>query len=164
MPDKVATDASERWWRAIEADPSLWLQAEALLIAAQDWRALLKFLASIRLRHPVAGHARTRIVVDVEADDDNVLVRFIDFLSRGKQPNTGHRLLAQLAEPLRIRLTLTTNFDAPQEQAFHEARLPVDVFEVPNGVDLPSSTAVGRSNAIVKHGGRVKRSGRPLIG
>ncbi|MEY4550497.1 MAG: hypothetical protein RL685_6692, partial [Pseudomonadota bacterium] len=156
MPGSVETSASNDWWKAIEAEACPSPHADALLVAAQDWRALLKFLAAIRLRPACTEPSRLRTVVDLESADDNVLVSFIDFLSRGKRPNTGHRLLAQLAEPLRVRLTLTTNFDALQEQAFHECRLPVDVFEVPNGVELPSSIAVGRSNTIVKlHGGRV---------
>jgi hypothetical protein len=123
------------------------------LLACGDWRTRLQALARARIVH----EAGARQTIDLEDADASVIASFIDFLTRGKVANRGHRLLAQLAVPLRIQLALTTNFDTLHEQAFQAAHLPFDVIEVPSTGLLPSAIAVCRGETLVKlHGARVQ--------
>ena len=79
---------------------------------------------------------------------------FVHFTEE-KRPNTAHMLLAHLADVLRIKVILTTNFDSLIELAFQRFDMPVATFDVHYKAVLPDARLVRATRSIVKlHGGR----------
>ena len=112
-----------------------------------DWKATLTFLSRIR----VSADGSERIMM--ESPDNSIIDAFNTFITRGKKPNLGHKMLAQLSKPLRIRTLLTTNFDNLTETAFEELDQKLTVLAVSTKGDLPSENTVRAQDTLVKlHG------------
>lgn len=138
--------------------------------AMADWRSSLLFLSRLhkRIDSVSSGDANQgkqgratvpRIVsghlwILGERRADVIDTFFLSVIS-GKEPTLGHRMLARLADTLRVDTVLTTNFDELMERAFVEIGRPVTVFDVHKDARLPPFEDVRAGNALIKlHGGR----------
>lgn len=141
-----------------------------------DWRTCLHFLS--RLEYLGADDAgggaavgagqgnpepngqlgvsqREILVPCLRQPKDEVIDSLFLFLTKDAHPNIGHIMLAHLAEVLRIRTVLTTNFDSLTEEAFEKVGYPVTQFDVHRHAGLPDPALVLARPSIVKlHGGR----------
>lgn len=114
--------------------------------ALADWRSALLFLSRWQF-----GSAQPRPV----APDGSIVDSFFLHIVAGQEPSLGHRMLACLAEVLRFRILLTTNFDSLLERAFEVAGNPLAVFDVHLNAGMPAAANVLGQHSIVKlHGGR----------
>ena len=114
-----------------------------------DWRATLEFLSRV-----VVG---SNGVLRLESRDPSVIDNFNVHITRNKQCNLGHKMLAHLSRPLRIRTILTTNFDELIEDAYGQIALPLKTFEVSIKGALPHYRTVRMQNSLVKlHGGMLE--------
>jgi len=112
--------------------------------ALHDWRATLEFLAEVDI-HDDRLMLRKR--------DTAVIDGFNVHITRDKQHNLGHKMLAHLCRPMRIRVILTTNFDNLIEEAFRRICRPLAVLPVSTEGRLPSPHTVHAQDCIVKmHG------------
>lgn len=148
IPDEVIAAAikKERESSTSQRSPRLALLQEASGAIA-EWRSSLLFLS--RLRSSSSG--KTWLGVP----DDEVIDRFFRNSTTGRRAGLIHKMLTQLALPMRFQSLLTTNFDELTEEAFTEANEPLDVFEVPRGASLPSISFEQERRLLVKlHGGR----------
>ncbi len=119
----------------------------AAIGALSDWRETLRFLSRLR-RNPSHGF-RLGPPSDLVAD-----AAFSRLVSETK-PGLPHQMLVHLADGLRIRTILTTNFDALIEDAFESHEMPVSTFIVHRTAGLPPASLVEAQRAVVKlHGGR----------
>lgn len=111
-----------------------------------DWRSSLLFLSRLTFHDniPMCG-----------APDNQVIDSFFLHIVTTKKPNLGHKMLAFLAERLRIHVILTTNFDDLIEKAFDDADSPLTMFDVHLNAALPPARIVSSGNSLIKlHGGR----------
>jgi hypothetical protein len=112
-----------------------------------DWKATLTFLSRIRV---IMG-STSRILL--ETPDTSVIDAFNKFITGGRKPSFGHKILAQLSKPLRFRKILTTNFDNLTETAFKEIGIQLNVLPVTKRGGLQSSDTVNHTDTLVKlHG------------
>ncbi len=119
---------------------------EAAIRSLHDWRSTLEFLSRFTYEEGVFHLA--------EKPDQNIIDSFSLHITWRKKPALGHHVLAHLMRPLRIRKTLTTNFDTLIEQAYAQIKIPLRVLEVPKSSRLPSADTVRAQNALIKlHGG-----------
>jgi hypothetical protein len=126
-----------------EKDSALW-QA---LGATADWRLTLNLLS--RLRKDSSNRLGLR------DSDPTIIDSFFVNLTRGKLPNSAHLLLAHLADILRIKVILTTNFDDLIESAFSHFDMPITAFDVHYLAGLPDPRLVRAQRSVVKiNGGR----------
>jgi hypothetical protein len=129
--------------------PDSWEGLEERAIRAlHDWRAALHFLAELDAIS-VGGSMRPF----VGQHEPSVIDSFNTHITRGRKPNLAHSMLAHLAEPLRTRIVLTTNFDTLLEDAFAQIDQPLTVFAVGSHSDLPPANTIHAQNTLVKlHG------------
>lgn len=125
--------------------------------ASMDWREALELLSRARVdrgrRRKNESNPNPPCIL--EAPDFTVHDSYFQFLVRGKEPSLGHRMLAALADQLRIRLVLTTNFDDLIEQAFGRNGFRLAAYSVHRDASLPSPKLVLSHPSVVKlHGGR----------
>ncbi|MEM9644901.1 MAG: SIR2 family protein, partial [Planctomycetota bacterium] len=114
-----------------------------------DWRETLVFLASVKVCKGDDQRDRLRLGRRNPATID----AFNQFITRDKQPNLGHKMLAHLSGPLRIQTVLTTNFDTLTETAYRALGLPIRVLPVSTRGKLPEARIVAAGDSIVKlHG------------
>jgi hypothetical protein len=111
-----------------------------------DWRETLGFLASVQVL-PTGLHFGSQM--------NSVIDRFNAFITRDKQPNLGHKMLAHLSGPMRIHTILTTNFDTLIEDAFRSLNLKVRVLPVSSRGSLPEPQTVAAEFAVVKLHGEI---------
>lgn len=112
--------------------------------ALHDWRATLEFLAEVDIHDG-------RLILGER--DTSVIDSFNVHITRDKQHNLGHKMLAHLCRPMRIRVILTTNFDNLIEGAFRRICRPLAVLPVSTEGRLPSPHTVHAQDCIVKmHG------------
>lgn len=112
-----------------------------------DWKATLTFLSRIR----VIEGSTSRILL--ETPDTSVIDAFNKFITGGRKPSFGHKILAQLSKPLRFRKILTTNFDNLTETAFEEIGIHLTVLPVTKRGGLQTSDSVNHTDTLVKlHG------------
>lgn len=153
-----------------------WILQEAYGAMA-DWQTALDFLA--RLREPEEktdenDHARESTSEDEDGDGDEddveeetnqpklgaknewVIDALFQHVGAFKQPVLTHRMFSALSDTLRIRVTMTTNFDDLYEQAYEEQERTLKVFDVHQDAPLPSGHAVlaERRSLVKLHGGR----------
>jgi hypothetical protein len=125
--------------------------------AVADWRAMLDLLSRLSLqgdKDKKGSPIRTKTVV-LKNPDHSIIDSFFVNLTKGKQPNSSHLLLAHLADILRLKIILTTNFDNLIENAFQTFVNPVTVFDVHMDASLPDADFVRAQRSVVKmHGGR----------
>ena len=115
--------------------------------AVADWRAMLHLLSRTRL--DADGN------VTVKEPDPRIIDSFFINITEGKQPNTAHTLLAHLADVLRVKVILTTNFDTLLEAAFRRLEMPVATFDVHYEAGFPDGRFARAQRSIVKiNGGR----------
>jgi hypothetical protein len=119
------------------------------LSASVDWRYMLQYLS--RVEWDESGRSR----MERNAPDPTLVDAMLNRIIEGRQPNLAHYMLAHLADGLRIRTILTTNFDDLMEQAFAALRIPLQCFDVHLDAALPSPQIVMKTRSLVKlHGGR----------
>ncbi|MCE2752327.1 MAG: SIR2 family protein [Pirellula sp.] len=112
-----------------------------------DWKATLTFLSRIR----VIEGSTSRILL--ETPDTSVIDAFNKFITGGRKPSFGHKILAQLSKPLRFRKILTTNFDNLTETAFEEIGIHLTVLPVTKHGGLQRVDSVNHTDTLVKlHG------------
>ena len=87
-----------------------------------SWQATLTTLARLR-------QWNDRVFLD-EKPAPSVFDSFNAHITRDRQPNLGHKMLAHLSRPLRTRIVLTTNFDTLLEDAFKRLHRELTVFSV----------------------------------
>ncbi len=112
-----------------------------------DWRETLAFLASVEVQPSGLVYG---------APMNSVIDRFNSFITRDKQPNLGHKMLAHLSGPMRIHAILTTNFDTLIEDAFRSLLLRVRILPVSSKGQLPEPQTVGADFSVVKLHGEVQ--------
>lgn len=118
--------------------------------AYADWRFMLHFLSRIRWDGK-PGNEELR----AGAPDQAVIDMAFAHLTAGKHPNLGHLMLAHLADGLRVRTILTTNFDDLVERSFATLHTGLERFDVHVNASLPGSQIVRSTRSVVKlHGGR----------
>ncbi len=89
------------------------------------------------------------------APNPRVIDSFFFHVTKGREPNVGHSMLAHLSSLLSATTILTTNFDDLIEEAFDSADLPLTKFDVHQKAALPDASLVLVGHSIVKlHGGR----------
>lgn len=114
--------------------------------ALADWRASLQLLSRLRLTEgrPHLG-----------APNDLVIDSFLRYITRRREASIAHLMLAHLADALRIRTILTTNFDSLIEDAFARLGMPVETYDVHQKAGLPDTHLVLAQRSVVKlHGGK----------
>jgi hypothetical protein len=112
-----------------------------------DWKQTLVFLSRVRFLDDNSG----RKILD--PIDTNVIDTFNIFITAGRKPSLGHKILAQLSKPLRFRTILTTNFDKLIEAAYEEIGNNLAVLPVSKKGELPQWEIVGATDTLVKlHG------------
>lgn len=120
--------------------------------AAGSWQALLQWVA--RLPAPISGAdpALPGELTDLQTSAVDAIFQTIALDAR---PGLEFKMLSSLADVLRIRTALTTNFDPLYERAFADDDRQLSIFDVPQEAGLPSAESVlGRRQALVKmHGG-----------
>jgi hypothetical protein len=85
--------------------------------------------------------------------DSTTIDDLFNYLTDSKHPNLAHSMLAHLADGLRMKTLLTTNFDDLIEQAFKQLHSPLQCFPVHLHASLPSPQIVLRTRSLVKlHG------------
>ncbi|MBN2023333.1 MAG: SIR2 family protein [Pirellulales bacterium] len=110
-----------------------------------DWRLGMEGLSRLFNSGSMVGHRDERVIDSF----------FAHLISSARRPSFGHVMLAHLADTLRIRTILTTNFDTLAEDAFLGQGMPLAPFDVHRSAGLPDPRLVLRRPAIVKlHGGR----------
>jgi hypothetical protein len=113
-----------------------------------DWRTSLLFLSRLR-------HFDPSDTLWLGAPDYRVVDQFFLHVVSGKVPSLAHRMLAMLADRLRLQIILTTNFDELLEQAFDQAGSHLTAFDVHLNRILPSKEVIVGTRALIKlHGGR----------
>ena len=119
-----------------------------------DWRAILEFLACLRLRYIPNNYGGNSNALPCMAErDSSVIDGFNLHITRGRKPNLAHAMICHLAGPLRTRIVLTTNFDSLQEDAFEQLNEQYKVIPVSIHGELPAQETVHSVNCIVKlHG------------
>jgi hypothetical protein len=133
-------------WLKPEQSPtsSDWIR-EIGVRSLSDWRSTLRFLS--RLKQDASGR------VILSKPDGSIIDRFNTFITADRQPNLGHKMLAALARPLRMRTILTTNFDTLLEEAFLQSGHYLRKFFVSRLGRLPDPFLVRAQPSIVKiHG------------
>ena len=123
---------------------------EQAIRSLHDWKAMLEFLAKLGSRQREGGDVVYPCLVE---RDPSVIDGFNLHITRGRKPNLTHTMLCHLANPLRVRAIMTTNFDTLQEEAFEQHDQHFEVIPVSIRGDLPSPDTVHSLNCIVKlHG------------
>lgn len=118
-----------------------------------DWRATLHLLSRLRIEKGVESDESKKVVL--RFPDNRVIDSFFVTLTKGKKPNAAHMFLPHLADILRIKIILTTNFDNLIENAFQQFDMPIAVFDVHMDASLPDPGFVRSQRSVVKmHGGR----------
>lgn len=118
---------------------------ERAIRSLYDWRATLRFLSELRR---VEGDRLTLVEPDAAIIDG-----FNVHITRDRRPNLIHTMLAHLAEPARIRVLLTTNFDTLIEDAFAQQRRRLEAISVSIRGELPDPEIVHSRDTVVKlHG------------
>lgn len=137
-----------------EADPNKQIRFEELKFlregegASYDWRSALIFLSRLH------RDSRSSPIKTVSPRPEMTDACFRN-LYAGKKPALCHKMLASLANVLRIDLVLTTNFDELIEESFGNSRKPLTVFDVPSNGSLPDAELLKGTRAIIKlHGSR----------
>lgn len=114
----------------------------------RNWRSALNFVARVertRGGRALRGTAKQGII-----DAFNML------LVSNRQPNLFHRMIAHLADPMRLRLILTTNFDDLIERSFAALGRGITALEVPLRGELPLLGSTASHRTLVKlHGGKL---------
>jgi hypothetical protein len=130
-------------------DKVKWLAAGAVA----DWRAVLNLLSRITLKDDERDGQKRKAVL--KHSDPRVIDSFFMTLTRNRKTNSSYQLLAHLADILRIKIILTTNFDNLIESAFQSFLMPVAVFDVHMNAGLPDVDFVRAQRSVIKmHGGR----------
>lgn len=112
-----------------------------------DWRETLVFLASIRVQDTSQKLSLSK------SPDTSIIDAFNTTITRDRQPNLGHKMLAHLASCLRIQTILTTNFDTLIEDAYRQLSLRIRVLPVSAKGQLPPARTVAADDSLVKlHG------------
>jgi len=120
---------------------------EAGIRALHDWRETLEFLSMIKV-----DPNNSERVIRVKRDEE-IIDLFNQTITRDKQPNLAHKLLAHLSGPLRIQTILTTNFDKLIEEAYHKLEMRITVLPVVARGSLPGASTVAADDCLVKmHG------------
>ena len=120
--------------------------------ALAEWRGAGVFLSRI-VREVRGPKGAEHYGLALDAPDPEVIDNGIRRAVGGRQPTLGHKMLATLANLLRLDIILTTNFDDLLEIAFREARNPLSVFEVHLASSLPPWSALEEKRSLVKmHG------------
>jgi hypothetical protein len=124
--------------------------SEQAIRSLYDWRATLEFLSRL-----VPGAGADGLGGNGLSDPQvSVVDSFNTHITSGRKPNLGHKMLAHLAGPLRVRLVLTTNFDTLLEEAYTDVGRQTHVLEVTTKGNLPDAATVRARDSIVKlHGG-----------
>ncbi|MHC4206090.1 MAG: SIR2 family protein, partial [Planctomycetota bacterium] len=114
--------------------------------ALADWRTTLQFLSRLEFH---------KNDIFLGKPDNSVIDSFFFHITKDKKPNIGHLMLGHLADALRIRTLLTTNFDPLLEDAFAQLDMPLSTFDVHQNTELPTPGLVLEQRSIIKlHGGR----------
>lgn len=152
--------AQEQWASHIRergrAEPRSKVAMEEAADVARDWRRTLDLVARLDRPTSKSSPARTanNTVVVATNTDDSIIDSCFTNLVAGKHPNTAHLLLAHLADVLRIKVIVTTNFDNLIEQAFQLLDMPVVAFDVHRAAGFPNARLVRAQRSVVKiHGG-----------
>ena len=114
--------------------------------ALADWRACLFFLSRLeRGPKPSLGAGKTWIVD-----------AFVRHFTANASPSLEHRMFAMLGDLLRIRISITTNFDNLTERASAEIGRLLEVYDVHQQAGMPPADTVHQAGpALIKvHGGR----------
>ena len=131
--------------------PSVYSQhgiRERAILALSDWRSALEFLATVEVDAAV-----TPASLKMGSYDHSVIDDFNRFITAGKRPNLGHRMLAHLTSPMRIQTILTTNFDGLIEAALAELSRPPRVLPIRRNEELPHPwTMLARPTVVKLHG------------
>lgn len=115
--------------------------------AMADWKSALLFLSRIETT------GLDEIVLG--APHAEVVDTFFLLIVGEHRPSLAHRMLAELAQPMRMSIVLTTNFDELVEEAFIAATNRLTVFDVHVAAGLPHFNVVRGRNSLIKlHGGR----------
>jgi hypothetical protein len=122
--------------------------------ALTGWRDMVRFLSRIE---PEATKSKdvpsTRLVLGPPSG--TVADSLFAHLTSGREPALAHVMLAYLADALRIRTIVTTNFDRLIELAYERTAMPLEVFEVHRQSDLPHASRLTGPRSLVKmHGNR----------
>lgn len=119
--------------------------------AVADWRAMLHLLSRLTIQKNPQGEEE----VVQTYPDQRIIDSFFVHLTGNRRPNSASLLLAHLADILRIKIILTTNFDNLIESAFQVFSMPVAVYDVHMDAHLPDADFVRAQRSIIKlHGGR----------
>ncbi len=123
--------------------------------ATSDWRLMLLFLSRISVQEISDSNGIAKRKLVSKEVDSEVVDSFFRNLTQDKKPNVAHMLLAHLADVLRIKPIITTNFDNLIELAFNTLDMPIESFHVHRNSRFPDSLAVKSQRSIIKiHGGR----------
>ncbi len=118
---------------------------EKAIRALSDWKSTLTFLSRIH----VDRHDRL-VLGDEQAA---IIDAFNQFITRGRNPNLCHQMIAHLSMPMRFHTILSTNFDDLTEAAFRDQGIPLASMAVTTTGGLPSHHAVAAQDTLVKlHG------------
>jgi len=141
---------TQKWSAKLKSDSASAATQRAVwqsLGAVADWRAMLHLLSRI--------HVDRSGTVLVKEPEPKIIDSFFINLTEGKRPNTAHMLLAHLADVLRLKVILTTNFDTLLEAAFRQLEMPVATFDVHYDAGFPDGRFARAQRSIVKiNGGR----------
>jgi hypothetical protein len=122
--------------------------------AVADWRAILNLLSRLTIQEKTKKDGKGKAVVQTYSDQ-RIIDSFFVHLTNNRHPNSAYLLLAHLADILRIKVILTTNFDNLIESAFQSFSMPVAVYDVHMDAQLPDADFVRAQRSIIKiHGGR----------
>ncbi|MEM9079734.1 MAG: SIR2 family protein [Verrucomicrobiota bacterium] len=140
-------------------DPNLSKTSEEYVIeqalrALSHWTTTLEFLARTRVGYRHNTHpSSSGKAVFLEEKDASIIDSFNLFITRGKNPNMIHNMVARLTRTLRVRTILTTNFDTLCEKAFRAQRELLHPMAVSIKGSLPAFATVRAQNSLVKlHG------------
>lgn len=119
------------------------------VLKSGDWMSRLQFLS--RLSRP----STEQLQITSGPERQSVVDSLFLHLNKQCQPALAHEMLAALQNLWRCRVILTTNFDTLIENAFTNAREPLETFEVGKTSPLPDANLVLAQPSLVKlHGGR----------
>jgi hypothetical protein len=118
---------------------------EKAIRGLSDWKSTLTFLSRVNI------DKNDRLSLGDE--QQSIIDAFNQFITRGRQPNLSHQMIAHLSMPMRFHSILSTNFDDLTETAFKDQGIPLAIMAVSTTGGLPSHHAVAAQDTLVKlHG------------
>ena len=115
-----------------------------------DWTTTIEFLASSVIQYDQIKKEDKLILGPSNA---SLVDSFNSHITRGRQPNKIHVMIARLARSMRSNLILTTNFDTLIEDSYHAQGEEIYMIPVSLGDQVPTFESARSQDTLVKlHG------------